>query len=79
MKVEKVVLDRGQVSAQLLKGAGTKALLMSIAERVAAQSGLDTEISTYDGVNRSNVSVTTATQEDYFRNLNTNALAKALY
>lgn len=74
-----IVLNRSEISRQLLKGAGTKALLREIADRVADQSGLACEVDVRDGVNRSNASVRIADKDDYYRNLHTNALAAALY
>lgn len=75
-----IVLNRPEISRQLLKGAGTKALLREIGNRVADQSGLACEVTDYDGENRSNVSVgVVAGTDDYYRNLHTNALAAALY
>lgn len=77
--VVKVVLDRKAVSNQLLKGAGTKAVLQAAANRVAANSGIGTKTDVYDGLNRTNVSIWPATWEDYRTNLDTNALLKALH
>lgn len=77
--VVKVVLNRKAVSDQLLKGAATKQLMHSIAERVAKQSGINTNMDTYDGINRSNVHIWPATWEDFRANLESNALLKALY
>lgn len=80
MKVDRVVLNTAEVSRQILKGAGTKALLTEIAQRVADQSGLACNVDIYDGRNRSNASVGVEPgSEDYYRNLHTNALASALY
>ena len=77
--VVKVVLNRKAVSNQLLKGAGTKAVLQATAARVAANAGIGTKTDAYDGVNRSNVSIWPATWEDYRINQDTNALLKALH
>lgn len=73
-----IVLNRPQIQKQLLKGKGTEAFLLEVAQRVADQSGLDCDTSAYTGKTRLNASVT-VTGEDYFRNLHTNALATALY
>ena len=78
-KVLVVVLDKKAVSRQILKGAGTKALLQTLADRVSRQSGIGTKTDAYDGLNRSNVHVWPATWEDYRANHETNALLKALY
>ena len=78
-KVEKIVLNRGEVSRQLLKGPGTKQLLETVASRVAKQSGLNTNQDIYDGQNRSNAHIWPGTWEDYRMNLESNALLKALY
>ena len=80
MKVDRVVLNFGEVSRQILKGAGTEALLLEIANRVADQSGLACKVDPYKGRKRLNVSVSVEPgSDDYYRNLHTNALASALY
>lgn len=78
-KVDKVVLNKGEVSKQLLKGAGTKQVLRAVASRVAGQAGIGTETNEYDGVNRTNIRVSPATWEDFRENLENNNLLKALY
>ena len=79
MKVDRVVLNRKEVSRQLLKGAGTKSVLQAISAKVAGQAGIDTEQRMFDGTNRTNARVTPATWEDYRENLENNNLLKALH
>lgn len=78
-RIEKFKLNRAGVSSALLKGAGTQTVLEQTANRVAKQSGIGTEISTYSGANRLNVRIEPNTWEDYETNLETNCLLKALH
>lgn len=74
-----IVLNRPEISKQILRGKGTQAFLLSVADRVANQSGLSCETRVSAGSVRAHASVAIADTEDYFRNLHTNALASALY
>lgn len=75
-----IVLNRDEIQKQLLKGEGTEAYLLEVAQRVADQSGLSCTVGTYAGRKRLNASVALEIgSEDYYRNLHTNALIAALH
>jgi len=78
MSKVKVTLNRKAVSTELLKSDDIKSLMQDIANDIVGGLAGDYEIETYDGKNRSNVSIRCADEETYKLNLQTNELLYAL-
>ena len=74
----RVELNRGEVSRQLPKGAGTAALLRRLASGMQERAGEGYSVSEHAGRKRTNVSVGAATKEAWRDNLENNTLLKAM-
>lgn len=75
----KIVLNMPAVSAFLLKGEGTRALLEQKANAALQRLGDGYSVNTYTGRNRVNVEVKAETARAYYENLSGNTIIKAVW